>query len=234
MTDRPDFAHRRERRGLIGPFGGRQLLTAFVVVVLAAIGLVVVTTPLGAGSGVSLNNPQPTQYVISPVVANGLKVGEVPPPLAVPGPDGSLGPLTDLDGRPIDLASLRGKAIWINFFASWCPPCQSETPIVRDLADRYRGRGLEVVGVSVQESSPDNVRGYAAKYQLGYTIGADSRGAIYDAYRLRGIPTSFFIGPEGAIHAIVNGPLTEASATRQIEALLPDALSRPSSASSVP
>jgi peroxiredoxin len=92
---------------------------------------------------------------------------------------------------------------------------------VRDIADRYRDRGLEVVGVSVQESSPENVRAYAEKYQLGYTIGADSLGAIYNAYRLRGIPTSFFIGPEGAIHAIVNGPLSEAGAVRQVEALLP-------------
>jgi thiol-disulfide isomerase/thioredoxin len=221
VTDRPEFVHRRERRGLIGPFGGRQLLAAFVVVVLAAIGLVVITTPLGPGAGISLNDPQPTQYVITPDVANGLRVGDVPPELTVPGPDGSPTALVGLDGQPIRLADLRGKAVWINFFASWCPPCQSETPVVRDIADRYRDRGLEVVGVSVQESSPDNVRAYAQKYQLGYTIGADSLGAIYNAYRLRGIPTSFFLGPEGAIHAIVNGPLSEAGAMRQVEALLP-------------
>ena len=227
MTDRPEFVHRRERRGLIGPFGGRQLLATFVVVVLAAIGLVVVTTPLGPGSGISLNNPEPTQYVITPGVTNGLKVGDVPPELTVTGTDGSAGALVGLDGKPIRLADLRGKAVWVNFFASWCPPCQSETPIVRDIADRYRNRGLEVVGVSVQESSPDNVRAYADKYQLGYAIGADSRGSIYNAYRLRGIPTSFFIGPEGAIHAIVNGPLTEAGAERQVEALLPGAGTQP-------
>jgi len=227
VTDRPEFVHRRERRGLIGPFGGRQLLVAFVVVVLAAIGLVVITTPLGPGSGISLNNPEPTQYVITPDVANGLRVGDVPPELTVPGPDGSPTALVGLDGLPIRLADLRGKAVWINFFASWCPPCQSETPIVRDIADRYRDRGLEVVGVSVQESSPDNVRAYADKYQLGYTIGADSLGAIYNAYRLRGIPTSFFLGPEGAIHAIVNGPLSEAGAVRQVEALLPAGVGSP-------
>jgi peroxiredoxin len=227
VTDRPEFVHRRERRGLIGPFGGRQLLVTFVVIVLAAIGLVVATTPLGPGSGLSLNNPEPTQYVITPGVTNGLEVGEVPPELALIGADGSQAPLMSLDGQPIRLADLRGKAVWINFFASWCPPCQSETPIVRDIADRYHDRGLEVIGVSVQESSPENVRDYAAKYQLGYTIGADSRGSIYNAYRLRGIPTSFFIGPEGAIHAIVNGPLTEAGAERQVQALLPEALVSP-------
>jgi peroxiredoxin len=227
VTDRPEFVHRRERRGLIGPFGGRQLLVAFAVIVLAAVGLVVVTTPLGPGSGISLNNPEPTQYVITPGVTDGLKVGQVPPELTVTGPDGSSAPLPGLDGQPIRLADLRGKAVWINFFASWCPPCQSETPVLRDIADRYRDRGLEVVGVSVQESSPDNVRTYAAKYQLGYRIGADSRGSIYNAYRLRGIPTSFFIGPEGAIHAIVNGPMTEAAAERQVLALLAEVVASP-------
>jgi peroxiredoxin len=221
VTDRPEFVHRRERRGLIGPFGGRQLLVAFVVIVLAAIGLVIVSTPLGPGSGISLNDPEPTQYVITPGVTNGLKVGEVPPELTLVAADGTQSPLLDLDGRPIQLADLRGKAIWINFFASWCPPCQSETPVLRDIADRYRDRGLEVIGVSVQESSPANVRAYAQKYQLDYTIGADSRGSIYNAFRLRGIPTSFFIGPEGAIHTIVNGPLSEAAAERQVQALLP-------------
>jgi peroxiredoxin len=207
---------------------------AFVVIVLAAIGLVVATTPLGPGSGISLNNPEPTQYVITPGVTNGLKVGEVPPELALIGADGSQAPLMSLDGQPIRLADLRGKAVWINFFASWCPPCQSETPVLRDIADRYRDRGLEVIGVSVQESSPDNVRAYAQKYQLDYTIGADSRGSIYNAYRLRGIPTSFFIGPEGAIHAIVNGPLSEAGADRQVLALLPPEVDDPSLPSPVP
>jgi thiol-disulfide isomerase/thioredoxin len=220
VTERPEFVHRRERRGLIGPFGGRQLLGGAIVVVLVAIVLVVVTTPLGNVGGPLPADPQPTQYVIGPAVANGLKPGEIPPELTVPGPDGKPTPLVDLDGKPVQLAALRGRAVWLNFWASWCPPCQFETPTVRDVAEAYRNRGLTVVGVSVRESSEANVRAYAEKYQLGYTIGADVTGAVYDAYRLNGIPTSFFIGPEGAIHTIVNGPLTEDAARAQVEALL--------------
>jgi len=220
VTERPEFVHRRERRGLIGPFGGRQLLGGAIVVVLVAIVLVVVTTPLGNVGGPLPADPQPTQYVIGPAVANGLKPGEIPPELTVPGPDGKPTPLVDLDGKPVQLAALRGRAVWLNFWASWCPPCQFETPTVRDVAEEYRDRGLTVVGVSVRESSEANVRAYAEKYQLGYTIAADVTGAVYDAYRLNGIPTSFFIGPEGAIHTIVNGPLTEDAARAQVEALL--------------
>jgi peroxiredoxin len=229
VTDRPGFSHRRERRGLIGPFGARQLLLAVVIILFAAVVLVVITTPLGTPGGLGPVDPQATQFVLGPEPSNGLQPGQLPPELTVKTADGSPAPLLDLDGKPVQLADLRGKVVWINFWASWCPPCQSETPILRDLAERYRDRGLVVVGISVQESSVENVRAYAEKYQLGYTIAADVTGAVYAAYRLNGIPSHFFIGPEGAIRSIVRAPLNEARAVVQIEAILPQAASaRPS------
>lgn len=223
MTERPEFTHRRQRRGLIGPFGGRQLLVGVLAVLVSAIVLVVITTPLGNASGLGPGNPQATQFVLGPAPTNGLQPGQLPPELTIAAADGSPAPLVDLDGKPVQLADLRGKVVWLNFWASWCPPCQFETPILRDLADRYRDRGLVVVGISVSESSADNVRAYAQKYQLGYTIAADVTGAVYAAYRLNGIPSSFFIGPEGAIRSIVRAPLNEAQAIAQIEAVLPGA-----------
>ena len=214
------MTHRRERRGLIGPFGGRQLLAGAMVVLVVAVLLVVVTTPLGSVNPIGPDDPQATQFVLGPAPTNGLRVGDLPPELAITGPNGQPASLTDLDGRPVVLASLRGKTIWLNFWASWCPPCQSETPVLRDLAERYRARGLEVVGIAVQESSPENVAAYAAKYQLTYTIAPDSTGEIFRTYRLFGLPTQFFIGPEGAIRAIVPAPLSERAAIARIEAIL--------------
>jgi thiol-disulfide isomerase/thioredoxin len=213
--------HRRERRGLIGPFGGRQLLAGAMVVLVAAVLLVVVTTPIGSVNPVGPDDPQATQFVLGPAPTNGLRVGDIPPELAITGPGGQPASLTDLDGRPVVLASLKGKTIWLNFWASWCPPCQSETPVLRDLAERYRARGLEVVGIAVQESSTQNVAAYAAKYQLTYMIAPDSTGEIFRTYRLYGLPTQFFIGPEGAIRAIVPAPLSERAAVARIEAILP-------------
>lgn len=221
MTDRPEFTHRRARRGLIGPFGGRQLLAGAAILVVAAIVLVGVTTPLGTVGQPGPNDPQATPFVLGPAPTNGLRVGDLPPELSITGPDGKPAPLVDLQGQPVQLASLRGKAVWINFWASWCPPCQSETPVLRDLAERYRDRGLVIVGISVQEASPDNVAAYAARYQLGYTIAADSTGEVFRTYHLYALPSQFFIGPEGAIRAIVAAPMTLASATARIEAILP-------------
>jgi peroxiredoxin len=221
VTDRPEFTHRRVRRGLIGPFGGRQLLGGAIVIIVTGVLLVVVTTPLGAVNPTGPNDPQATPYALGSAPANGLRVGEIPPELTITGSNGQPAALTDLDGKPVQLADLRGKAVWINFWASWCPPCQSETPVLRDIADRYRDRGLAVVGISVQESSPSNVAAYAAKYQLGYTIAADSTGDVFRSYRLYALPTQFFIGPEGAIRAIVPAPMTMARAIAQVEAILP-------------
>jgi peroxiredoxin len=230
VTDRPTFTHRRARRGLIGPFGGRQLLAGAMVILVLGVLLVVVTTPLGSLTPIGPGDPQPTQYVLDPNARIGVRPGQLAPELQVARADGTTFVLNDLDGHPIRLADLRGKAVWINFWASWCPPCQSETPILRDVADRYRDRGLVVIGISVQESSAANVAAYAAKYQLGYTIAADVTGEIYALYRPPGLPTQIFIGPDGAVRSFVLAPLNEARAIAQVEAILP----RPGGVSSAP
>lgn len=192
-----------------------------MVILVVGVLLAIVTTPLGSVNPIAPNDPQATQYVLDPNARIGIRPGQIAPELAVTRADGSTFQLADLEGNPIRLADLRGKAVWLNFFASWCPPCQSETPILRDLAERYRDRGLVVVGISVQETSAANVAAYAAKYQLGYRIGADVTGEIYALYRPPGLPTQIFIGSDGAIRSFVLAPLQETSAVAQIEAILP-------------
>lgn len=221
MAERPGFVHRRERHGLVGPFSGRQLLAAFAVVVVAIVVLVAVTTPLGnTGSGPGTVDPRPTQYIIGPAPQEGLQPGDLAPEFEVKLADGSTYELTDLDGSPIRLADLRGKAVWINFWASWCPPCQQETPILREMAERYRDAGLVIVGIAVQETSPDDIRAYAERYELPYTIGFDASGHVYRQYRVFGLPTQFFIRPDGTI-ASVGKTVDEAAAVAAIEAILP-------------
>ena len=222
MTDRPEFSHKRERHGVIGPFSGRQLIFAFAAVIMAVIVLVGVTTPLGTtANGPGPVDPRASAYIISSPPAVGLKIGATAPEFSATNDDGTTYQLTDLDGRPIRLADLRGKAVWVNFWTTWCPPCQSEVPILRDLAERYKDRGLEVVAVSVQETSPADVAAYAAKYQLPYTIGFDGSGKIFHAYKGYGLPTQVFIDSNGVIASIVGAPLDEAGAIAQIERILP-------------
>jgi thiol-disulfide isomerase/thioredoxin len=222
MTDRPEFKHRRERHGLIGPFSGRQLVLAFAAVIVVGIILVGVTTPLGnTADGPAVVNPRATAYILSSPPPTGLKVGATAPEFSVTDDDGTTYQLTDLDGDPIRLEDLRGKAVWVNFWTTWCPPCQSEVPILRELSERYKDRGLELVAISVQETSPEDVAAYADRYDLGYTIGFDGTGRIFHAYKAFGLPTQVFIDPDGVIASIVGAPLDEAGAVSQIEAILP-------------
>ncbi len=223
MAERPEFSHRRERHGVIGPFSGRQLVFGFAAVLMAGVVLVGVTTPLGnTADGPPAVDPKATAYLISSPPPVGLKVGATAPEFSVQNADGSTYQLTDLDGKPIRLADLRGKAVWVNFWTTWCPPCQSEVPILRDVSARYRDQGLVLVAISVQETSPVDVAAYAARYQLGYTIGFDGTGQIFHAYKAFGLPTHVFIDPNGVIASIVASPLDAAGAEAQVRAILPD------------
>jgi thiol-disulfide isomerase/thioredoxin len=222
MTERPEFSHKRERHGVIGPFSGRQLVFVFVAVVMAVVILVGVTTPLGnTANGPGVVNPRATAYILSSPPAVGLRVGASAPEFTVANDDGSTYQLNDLEGNPIRLADLKGKAVWVNFFTTWCPPCQSELPILRELAERYNDQGLVLAAISVQETSPADVAAYADRYDLGYTIGFDGSGKIFHAYKAFGLPTQIFIDENGIIASIVGAPLDEAGAVAQIEAILP-------------
>lgn len=223
MADRrPAFAHQPARHGLIGPFSGRQLLAGAIAVLLVAIVGVIVTTPLGnTASPPSVVNPLATPFIIGDAPAEGLQVGAQAPELTIDLGGGSTYQLTDLSGAPITLDALRGKVVWLNFWASWCPPCQQETPILRALSDEYRPRGLEIVAISVQETSPDDVAAYADRYRLRYTIGFDGSGHILRAYRVFALPTQFFLDTNGVIRQIVSGPVDEPGARALIESMLP-------------
>ena len=210
-------APRPVRRRGVGPFSLRQVTIAILVVMATAVGVTLATVPIGSVAP-GLPVPEPSAYLLGSPVP-GLRIGDLAPELVVDREDGRL-ELTDLDGNPVRLADLRGKVVWINFWASWCPPCQHETPTIRSLDRRFRDRGLAIVAIQVQQTV-DAGRTYAARYELEYTIGADVTGDFFHLYRGFALPTQFFLDTEGRIRQIVNGPLTEERATSLVESLLP-------------
>jgi len=223
-------ARRRARRNVVGPFSLRQVSIAIGAVMASAIAFTLATVPI-TQLVPDLPVPDPSAFLIGSPIP-GLTVGDLAPELAVDRA-GTPVQLTDLDGTPIRLEDLRGKAVWINYWASWCPPCQFETPTIRAIDQRYRDRGLVVIGIQVQQTVQAG-RDYAERYGLGYTIGADVTGAFFHLYRVFALPTQFFIDPDGRIVRIVNGPMSEADAAATIESILPPGTSPAASAAPAP
>jgi thiol-disulfide isomerase/thioredoxin len=214
-------AVRPPRRGLIGPFTGRQLLSIVGIVAVVAVVLSLATAPIAPGSGgLPSAFPGATPFLVgSPTV--GLQAGDLAPEFEVTLADGTPAALQDLGGNPVTLASLKGKLVWVNFWASWCPPCQAETPVLREMDEAYGDRGLAIVAIAVQETTVDNIAAYAQRYELDFPIAFDARADVFRRYQVYALPTQFFIGADGRVLQVVNGPMSEATAKERIEAWLP-------------
>lgn len=114
--------------------------------------------------------------------------------------------VTGLDGQPIQLSALRGHPVWINFWATWCPPCRSESPEIEAAAERYRTQGLIVVGIDVGEDAA-TVRDYVQRAGLTYLIGGDPSTDVAATFRVSGLPTHIFVDADGVVRQIRPGRL---------------------------
>lgn len=208
----------RWNRQVIGPFTLRHLAVLVAVLVVTALLLVLLTTPISAPDGPTAQAPGSGFYQTGERTT-GLAIGQLAPELEGD-VDGRTEPLRDLDGEIIRLADLRGDPVWLNFFATWCPPCQEETPVLRDAHAEYADDGLQLVAISVQETTAQDVADYAERYSLPYTIGFDATSAVFDTYQGFGLPTHVFIDADGVIAHLRYGPVTRETAAEIIEPLL--------------
>ncbi len=209
----------RLSRRVIGPFTLGHLLTLAATLVGVAALLVLLTAPVGTSLPTQAPQPGESFYVIGEAT-EGLAIGQLAPELSGE-QDGRTVTLTDLDGDPVSLAALRGHPVWVNFWASWCPPCQHETPVLRDLYETHAADGLEMIGVSVQEASPDEVRRYVETYGVPYTVAFDGTSAVFQAWRGYGLPTHYLIDAEGIVRAVHYGPLSRDAAEGLLATIMP-------------
>lgn len=123
-----------------------------------------------------------------------------------------------IPGPTVSLASLRGKAIYLNFFATWCPPCNEEAPAINALQRQYAASGLQVVGVDVLESGRKAAL-FRHEHHLLYPAVVDD-GTLRDQYRVNGLPVHVFIDREGIVRKIVIGELAPAAMRVDVERIL--------------
>jgi peroxiredoxin len=133
-----------------------------------------------------------------------------------PAPDFTL---EDLDGNPVRFSDFRGKPVVLNFWATWCGPCRAEIPHVDALYNKYKDRGLVVIGVN-NESDHAKVKAFAEE-QISYSVLLDGR-AQFEDYSVRGIPCTYYIDKMGIIRYrdVGFGPGEEKKIEQKITELL--------------
>lgn len=127
--------------------------------------------------------------------------------------------LTDLDGNQIQLSDYEGKAVWVTFWASWCPPCRAEMPDIEASYQKYRDAGFVVVAVDIGETASE-ARGYVERTGLTFPVGLDQTTAVAAAYRINGIPTHYFVDADGVLRDFRIGALSRKTMDEKIERLL--------------
>ncbi len=132
--------------------------------------------------------------------------------------------LPDLNGNPVNLSDFRGKAVVLNFWATWCAPCRRELPWFIDFQREYGPRGLQIVGVSMDDGGTDAIAPFVRKTGINYVVllGDHHVGSLYGGLDV--LPTTFYISPQGEVIAFVNGVIAKSEVERNIQAALkPDA-----------
>jgi len=183
------------KRGLFG-LGVTALASGALVVLL-------ITRLIAASQATSVN------------VSSGFKLD------GHPAPDFTVSVLNAAPGQPtsVHLASLKGKAVVVNFWASWCVPCVDEAPVMEQAWQTYQSKNVVFVGVIYQDTQ-QNALGFVQQYNVTYPVGPDPNGDISIAYGVTGVPETVFINPKGIIQSKFGGQEDQDTLDASINGLL--------------
>ncbi len=130
--------------------------------------------------------------------------------------------LKTTEGKIVKLADLRGQAVLVNLWATWCPPCRAEMQSIEKMYQEYSGRGFTILAVNMtRQDNPDAVMPFATKLGLTFPVLLDENGEVERAYQMQSLPSSYFIRRDGIINEVViGGPMSEALLRTRIEDIL--------------
>lgn len=165
----------------------------------------------------------PALALLAVVLTVGVPVLRRPPPTAPLRPAAERPLMADLtlpalSGPSWTLSQHRGHVVLLNYWATWCPPCRAEAPALVRIARDYRGKGLDVAGVSVDQDAMNSVPPFAAEYRIPYPVLLSGPSAPGGPVRV--LPTTFLIDRQGRVADVTIGALDEPSLRRALERLL--------------
>ena len=111
-----------------------------------------------------------------------------------------------LTGQPLRLRDFKGKVVFLNFWATWCPPCKEEMPSMERLYRRYKDKEFTILALSIDSGGTAPVGAFVKKLGLTFPIGLDTQMTVANQYAVRGLPSTFLIDRKGTIAAVAIGP----------------------------
>ncbi|HLR69389.1 TlpA family protein disulfide reductase [Virgibacillus alimentarius] len=126
--------------------------------------------------------------------------------------------LTTLDGEKVKLSDFKGEKVFLNFWATWCPPCRAEMP---DLQKLHENKDVKILAVNLTqtESDPDKIQAFMDKLDLTFTVPLDKQSTVGNQYQIQPIPTTFMIDSNGRIQNKAFGALNYEMMVQEVEKL---------------
>jgi thiol-disulfide isomerase/thioredoxin len=113
--------------------------------------------------------------------------------------------LQTLDGKPVSLASLKGKVVMVNFWATWCVPCRQEMPHLQALYEKYNGLGFELLAVNVEKNNADGARKWLEETPVTFTVLSDPNNEVTKLYKVQTMPSTVLVARDGTMRFIHHG-----------------------------
>jgi len=129
--------------------------------------------------------------------------------------------LTDMNGEKHQLSDYRGQGVFLNFWGTWCKPCEREFPLMDQQYQEVKDEGLQILAVNIGESD-FAVQKFVDRKGLTFPVLIDNNKSVMETYNINPLPTTFLVNPEGKIEKIITGEMSEEKIKEYMSQIMPE------------
>ncbi|WP_312125097.1 thiol-disulfide oxidoreductase ResA [Lysinibacillus boronitolerans] len=129
--------------------------------------------------------------------------------------------LVDMNGKKHNLSEYKGQGVFLNFWGTWCKPCEREFPIIDKYYQEYQDEGIQVLAINIAETD-FTVNQYIERKGLTFPVLIDNSKSVMNAYNIKPLPTTVLVNPEGKIEKIITGEMSDQSILNYMKQIMPE------------